>query len=490
MAQIIAPSLDEHRKPGRAGKAGKADRSSESGGLSQPGNAGKPAVRSTSVLVVVLFIAFMILTAIGGGTIAFLSLIGIVICAVCLFRREVRIDWWIFIPLAVYVAMNFISSWVTHENVMRGYGCLHLIFLTLYAASCSLRNEETHLLRLLCVLWAGIVSAVSIIAFTYQAFFISPTRLEFVIGSPNGLGIFLVLSWFALQSCRMARAEGRLFAVVERLEPVILVALAMTLSMGSIAALVVGLIVLFVSQGRHTTWKDALRFIVVIGAKLLLSLVIGFLMYMAAERAEAPILCAIILVYLCCMVALWKRFDGFLQRNFKLALALSVVGLLCIPLALFMRPSALYTFSERLAMMANGLGYLFLDPITGVGPMQWKALNLQDSDMYFNTNHIHNIFIHVGVEFGLIAMISLIVITVRLFVKRYKEAQHGEDAALLTHLLTDTGFYYVGIIGTFIFTAGGSTTAVKKTSSIGAKLLFGVLGIMHFAILWIYLASF
>ena len=113
MAQIIAPSLREHRES----------------------KSNKLAKGSLSALVVILFASFIILSVMGGGTIAFLSLIGIAICITCLFRREVRIDWWIFIPLAVYLIMNLISSWTTHENIMRGYGCLHLIFLTLYAAS-------------------------------------------------------------------------------------------------------------------------------------------------------------------------------------------------------------------------------------------------------------------------------------------------------------------------------------------------------------------
>ena len=441
MAQIIAPSLREHRES----------------------KSNKLAKGSLSALVVVLFASFIILSVMGGGTIAFLSLIGIAICITCLFRREVRIDWWIFIPLAVYLIMNLISSWTTHENIMRGYGCLHLIFLTLYAASCSLKTNEANLLRCLCVLWAGIAAVVSVVAFTYQAFFVSPTRLEFVIGSPNGLGIFLVLSWFALQSCRMTEERGKIFTIVERFEPFILVALAMTLSMGSVAALVVGLIVLFVSQGRSTSWKQSAHFMVALVGKVVLCLAI---------------------------VILWKRFGEFLERSFKVALTISILGLLCIPFALFMRPSVLFTFSERLAMMANGLGYLFVDPITGVGAMQWKTLNLQDADPFFNTNHIHNVFIHVGVEFGLIAMISLIVIAVRVFIKRYREAQHGEDAAFLFHLLTDTGFYYVGIVSTFILTAGGSTTPTKKLSAIGTKLLFGTLCLLHFAILWIYLGSF
>lgn len=276
MAQIIVPSLREHRES----------------------KSNKLAKGSLSALVVVLFASFIVLSMMGGGTIAFLSLIGIAICITCLFRREVHIDWWIFIPLAVYLIMNLISSWTTHENIMRGYGCLHLIFLTLYAASCSLKTNEANLLRCLCVLWAGIAAVVSVVAFTYQAFFVSPTRLEFVIGPPNGLGIFLVLSWFALQSCRMTEERGKIFTIVERFEPFILVALAMTLSMGSVAALVVGLIVLFVSQGRSTSWKQSAHFMVALVGKVVLCLAIGFLMYMAAERADAPILCVAILAYL------------------------------------------------------------------------------------------------------------------------------------------------------------------------------------------------
>ena len=84
MAQIIASSLREHRES----------------------KSNKLAKGSLSALVVVLFASFIILSVMGGGTIAFLSLIGIAICITCLFRREVRIDWWIFIPLAVYLIMN------------------------------------------------------------------------------------------------------------------------------------------------------------------------------------------------------------------------------------------------------------------------------------------------------------------------------------------------------------------------------------------------
>lgn len=62
--------------------------------------------------------------------------------------------------------------------------------------------------------------------------------------------------------------------------------------------------------------------------------------------------------------------------------------------------------------------------------------------------------------------------------------------ALLFHMLTDTGFFYVGIVGMFIFTANGSITPAKKLPSLGTKLLFGCLFLLHFIILWGYIASF
>ena len=227
MAQVIAESFKQHRS------------------------------RPTSVLVVVLILALAILTMSGVGTTAILSLIGMAICAVCFFRREARIDWWIFIPLAAYVAMNFISSYVIYNDPLFGYGRLHIIFLSVYAAACCLRDREMQLLRVLCVVWAVIAASFAIIAFTVQSFETASTRLSFFVGTPNGLAIFLVLSWFALQSSCMSPKEERpekLLALVRRFEPVILIALTMTLSIGSLCALALGIIVMAISRARSDAY--------------------------------------------------------------------------------------------------------------------------------------------------------------------------------------------------------------------------------------------
>ena len=64
-------------------------------------------------------------------------------------------------------------------------------------------------------------------------------------------------------------------------------------------------------------------------------------------------------------------------------------------------------------MMRNGLGDIGVNPLLGVGPYQWRMLNLQDSDTYFNTWHIHNILIHVAVEMGLVAAAFLLAVAGR-----------------------------------------------------------------------------
>ena len=266
--------------------------------------------------------------------------------------------------------------------------------------------------------------------------------------------------------------------------------MTLTLSMGGFVALLVGIAVFLCGELRKHPWREVLDRAFVLLSKITVCIIVGLLMYLSAERADAPMLCAAFVIYVCAMALTWGRFDDFLHRHRVAPKALSVVGLLCVPLAIVMRPSSIATFVERIHMMGNGIGYLGYNPLTGVGPGQWRALNLADSDTYFNTNHIHNLFIHAGVEFGILAMLALAVIAVRCFVKRYEFAQHGEDAAFLAHVMMDTGFFFLGVTGMFILTANGSATKVKTLGDAGTKMMFALLGLTHLAVLVTYLAMY
>ena len=69
---------------------------------------------------------------------------------------------------------------------------------------------------------------------------------------------------------------------------------------------------------------------------------------------------------------------------------------MAVPVLLF-RSNAASTFTERFQMMRNGLGYLFREPVLGLGPYQWRYFNMSDGYIYFNTWYIHNSLLHIGV---------------------------------------------------------------------------------------------
>lgn len=447
--------------------------------------------RYANLVMWTLFVSLVVMTLSGVGTLAIVSILGLAMCVVGLSQSATRIDWWIMAPLLVYVGMNMVSSYAFYHDVVNGYGGVQLVYASMYALSCCLGPNDARRLRQLCALWACIAAALGIIGFAASSFFVSVTRLAFVVGSPNALGIFLVLGWFALFTCRLdERSSGRLSRILPSLEPVLLVGMTLTLSMGGFVALLVGIIVFLFGELRRRPWREVLGRAFVLLSKITVCIIVGLLMYLSAERADAPVLCAVFVIYVGAMALTWTRFDDFLRRHRVAPKALSVVGVLCVPLAIVMRPSSIATFAERIHMMGNGIGYLGNNPLTGVGPGQWRALNLADADTYFNTNHIHNLFIHAGVEFGILAMLALVVITVRCFLKRYEFAQHGEDAAFLTHVMMDTGFFFLGVTGMFILTANGSTTTVKALPKAGTKALFALLGIAHLGVLATYLAMY
>ncbi len=473
-AARLEPAKDAEVQP-RAGTRQKAPRGAD----------GKTA------LVWVLFAALAVMTLSGVGTIGIVSVLGLVLCGVGMSQSTARIDWWVLIPLAVYVGMNLVSSLVTFQDVVNGYGGVQLIYVSMYALSCCLDERAARRLRQLCVLWAGIAAALGIVGFAASSFFVSVTRLAFVVGAPNALGIFLVLGWFALLTCRLDEgADDRLTRIIGRLEPVLLVAMTLTLSMGAFVALLVGIVVFLAGRLRTHGWREVVGDAFVLVSKIATCIIVGLLAYMAAERAAVPVLCAVLVAYVGAMACTWPRFGEFLREHAMATKAIAIVGLLSVPFAIVMRPTSLATFAERIHMMGNGIGYLGNNPVTGVGPGQWRQLNLHDADTYFNTNHIHNLFIHAGVEFGIIAMIALVVVAVRCFVKRYRQAQHGEDAAFLTHVMMDTGFFYLGVTGMLMLTANGSASPARELSKRGTRALFAALGLAHLAILVTYLAMY
>lgn len=424
-------------------------------------------------VVVCLIFALPILALTGAGNVLVVSLLGLLLCAVGVVQSSARVDLWIFIPLTAYNFVNMASAWAVYGNPYYGYAPTQLIFSVLYLLAACLKDGEMRMLKRLCALWAGAAAVLGIGQFTFFAVAQNAKRLGGVLNNPNATGIFLVVGWFVLLDCASgwdgdSRNRSSLLAW---LEPLLLFALALTLSMGSFAAMAAGVLVLLIEKKCRTSWRETFQYACRILAKASLGIGSGILMYLAASRTGAPWTCLAVLAYLLAETLCWRKFEAFLEAYRPMAAAISAMGLLVAAAAVAIRPSAAATFAERLDMMRSGLRYLTVNPLLGVGPYQWRMLNMMDCDHYFNTWHIHNVLLHAGVEFGWIAMALLVLLAVRAF--RKKSGTKSCLAAFGLHNMMDTSFFYLGITGLILLAAGDPRQNGKPVPAGGLRLLFG-----------------
>lgn len=431
-------------------------------------------------IVACIVLAQFIMTLLGVGDVRTVSLVGLLLCAVGLVRGSAQVDLWVFLPMVFYILTGMASAFAVYGNITDGYASLQMIFPVLYLLLACLEEEEMRLLRRLCAAWAGAVGALGIGQFVFRAVFLGrASRLGGLLGNPNALGIFLVTGWFLLLGC----LHGRERTVLAYLEPVLLIALALTLSMGSFAAMAAGILVLLLAKKREASWGETFRYGGGLLARASLGIGTGVLLYLAAARTDVPWICVPLLLYGAAVTVLWPGYKRYLTAVPGMAAVISALGVLVAVILVAVRPSSIATFLERLEMMASALRYLTVNPLLGVGPYQWRLLDLYDGGTYFNTWHIHNALLHVGVEMGWIAMAMLTVVVVRAFRKRAEPPVRAEFAAFCVHNMMDTSFFYLGITALVLIVAGNPRSGGRKLDGLGLKLVFGLfaaLFVLHF----------
>lgn len=423
-------------------------------------------------IAVTLFLAFFIFTFIGAGNFIIVSLVGLFLCAIGLVQSSVRVDLWILVPLILYNGISLLSGYRTYGNTLNGYASTQSVFPVIYLLMSYLGSQERRLLKSLCAVWAGVMATIGIGQFVMAAFSGSATRLSGLMGNPNAMGAMLALGWFALQSCLREENGPALERFLRGLEFITLTALALTLSLGAFGALGIGVLVM------HFYGKERFSSLLCRLAEMIFAGGCGILLYIAGNATNWPWLCLILCGYI--LIGAWYRgqFERELSDGKWAKLLICLTGALGAGVVAFLRPNAAATFAERLAMIRNGLGYLGVDPLLGVGPYQWRRLNLQDGDTYFNTWHIHNVFVHVGVELGLIAMAMLLLIVVRHLRKREAPAQRGAFAAALTHNLMDTSFFYIATVPFLMMTAESASRDSRLLGRGAARCIFGVFAVL------------
>lgn len=439
-------------------------------------------VISDHYVLFLLVLTLMGLTIIGVGDTTTVSMLGMVLCGAGIFQKPGRVDLQILLPVLVYLLIGAASSYAAIGNITHTYTATHAIYPVLYLLMASLEEKELLWLRRFSALWVSYVAANGVVQFLLKALDGTAGRLGGMMSNPNSMGIFLVVGWFGLTAWAPGPEEsGPLPALLRRLEPLLLTALALTLSMGSFLALAVGMAVRAAGWVKASGWRGAAEQSSRMLAKAALCVGAGILMYFTGRNTSAPWLCLGLALWLLALMCLWEKFDRFLLAYRWFPWAMCAGGFAVALAAVAVRPSAAATFVERLEMMCNGLTYLTVNPLLGVGPYQWRLLNMTDGDTYFNTWHIHNVPIHIGVELGLIAMTAAVLVILRTLSKRGRNV--AGFAAFLLHNLMDTSFFYMGTTTAVLFTVGEPECDGRQLGAIvfrAAFVIFGLLFIYYY----------
>lgn len=439
-------------------------------------------------LVLLLFLTLISLTLLSADTPLLTSLLGLILCITGIVQKRTKVDLWVLVPLISYQVFSVISYRMAYNGASTGmvvdFIAAQAFYPVVYLLMAFLKEEERLWLKRLCLLWAGCVAAMGLVQFMTRALDGRAARLDGVFGNPNAMGAFLVIGWLVLQTCVPERKEnGRHFWLA--LEPLLLAVLALTLSMGSFVSMAAGVLVLILSRVRGESRRETVAFACDLLARAGFGMGLGVLMYTAARRSGQPWLCIPLVLYLLAVMCFWDRFRSFLKDVPKAAAAMTALGALVAVAVVLSRPSSIATFQERLAMMKNGFGYLTVHPLWGLGPYHWRAYNYLDSDLYFNTYHIHNVPLHIGVELGLPAMAMALTVIVRRFLKRSKPGHIAGYTAFVVHNLMDTSFFYTGVTAMTLMTVAEPGRGGRGLPVLAARLIFGAYAAM-FAVYLFY----
>lgn len=429
---------------------------------------------------VCMFLALAMMTIIGVGDIRIASMAGFLLCIIGFAQHSAEPDLWIFVPLVCYNIASMASSYAAYGNITVGYGGMQMLFPVVYLLMTCLGGSEVSLLKRLCVAWVGFCAAWGVAGFVARAALEGRGgRLDGVLGNPNATGIFLVMGWFMLLQCLEEieldkdRSDS-LGCFLPYLEPVLFFALALTLSMGSFVSMAAGIAVLLFGR-RKDGLREMLGFAFRILAKAVLGIGTGLLLYLGASRTNVPWICVPLAAYAGAVVLCWRDLERFLKTYGRVAAGIAMAGVLVAGTMVAARSGSFATFSERLEMMGAALPYLKADPLLGVGPYQWRLLDMQDGGKYFNTWHIHNVLLHVGVEFGWIAAAMLVVVAVRFYRKKKGVPTRACFTAYCVHNMMDTSFFYMGVTTLAVIMAGEGKRSGKRIGNLGVKVIFGLL---------------
>ncbi len=396
---------------------------------------------------------------------------GILLCMAGLTSKQpLKTDLRIFLMLTLYTVFGFASSYVVYGTIAKGYAAVQAVFPIVYLTASYLSDEERVLIRRLSVIFGFLLAFTGLAQFVYISLVHSAIRLGGIIGNPNQLGMLLVICYFAfIRSVECEREKHRYWVGIE---PVMLAAIALTLSLGSIIAMEAGMFIILISKIRENGKKTIFMFAVRILAKINIGMGLGILLYAAASKSGMPWLAVPAFIYILIFAVNWKSLNCYLMKSHAVAVIIAVSTVVLGILIVAFRPSAGQTFAERVDMMRDGANYIFVNPLFGIGSYNWRHINTLSGGKIFGTAQIHNAFLHTGVELGIPAMLSLVIATAMNLLKKKNIYSRAADFAFFLHNLVDVVFFNTAITSLLIASNSEPEVKGRYVTQVLAKIIY------------------
>ncbi len=364
--------------------------------------------------------------------------ISLALCLYCFIKGRAQIDLWILLPLLAIPALGLLSILLNHLDFYTNYTLPFLALPVIYCVLSYCSQKERDALCKILIVWGALISIVSLSSYIIQAQHYHAARLSTIIGNPNTSGLVFAFLLLCLLTYRKKWEEIR--SPLLCVEPVLITALCLTLSISSIASFGAGVIVYFFYQ-KITKKSPIASMVSSYICYFFIGFTIALLLYTAANYTDAPWFCIILGFYLIAVSLFWHSLVTLINQHLLFARIGSILSIAALLALLILRPNALLSFQDRLGMIADGLTYAGLNPLFGIGPLQWYHYNTMMSDTPFNTFFIHNVFIHTVVELGLFALLCLIVLVVRYGIKQRSALGLSLGTAFLLHSVVDTALF-------------------------------------------------
>lgn len=420
---------------------------------------------SSNYYVLIIGLAFMVIALIGTKGIIF-SVVCVMLALTGITYEKVSIDWSILVPLMLMCLLGIGVTYYHTDTLTSGYTMGWIVFPLLYMLVGGLDEKEEELLKELIVY---IVASIACIGIIYYIVRHDSSRLGGLLGNPNSLGIFLAVGY--MLSIDRVR--------VRWVQSIILVGLSLTLSMGSFISMGIALVIMSVVKGSAVYLVNRL---IEIGVTFW----VGLLLYVSMQPWSLDWLWVITTIMAIALVVVWGRIPRVKKINWVSWVILVGCMELCIGIVV-LRPSMLSTFIERLNMILDGCSYLFKD-VFGVGPMNWRGLDISDGGIYYGTWFIHNVYIHIGVEMGILVLMCFVWVTVWffsrcIFIKR-TDIGVGNAIAFFIHSLFDIAFFRICIPVEVMLSCSNVEERRSEISGIRKNVIFMLLLVISVLVLF------